>query len=994
MKKKIILFIVTVVTLIAFPKSNFSQTPDLGTVADFALFSTAGAVTSSSSPIHLTHITGNIGAAPASISGFGNVDGVLYQGGTEFEDASTDLLAAYDYLNDLTPTDALATPFGGGDILTPGVYNIENAAIWLTGDIILDAQNDPEAVFVFQLDGAFNTSTDAKVKLINGAQACNVFWKVEGAVSMAAGTYMAGSVIANNDFISMAAGDTLQGRALAINGAVSVNEVMAYIPLGCERPVLTGPPLPELNSVECYAIFSSDGPVQDDFETFVLGDVGTNLGSTLGYDPLKVTGTIHEIPDASTAECAADLGDIYNDINAMPYDIELMEPSLFGHNLVLTPHTYLMLSAVTFTDTLYLDAQGNPDATFVFKINGAFETSTFSRVVLINGAQAKNVYWKIDGAVEINDFSIFNGTFVSAGAIELFTGVVLNGRALTIVGAINTFSAEVNTPTGTTDSAGTIVGPDTVCQGQTDVIYSVSEIENATSYTWTLPPGTTITDGQDTDSITVDFDETAESGTWNITVQGSSVCGSGEVSLDFEVEVGESPVMDSVENQSICADDSTTTIVFSGGDIDTDYDWTNDNTSIGLAASGTGDINSFEGVNNGTDPEVAVITVIPSNSVCEGDSMSFTITVNNTPVVDSISDQTICSNEFTETVVFTGGSTSTTYDWTNDNTSIGLDSIGSGDINSFQGVNNDVDPQEAIITVTPSNDGCLGDSTSFSITVNNSPVADTISDQSICSNEFTETVVFTGGLEGTTYDWTNDNTSIGLDANGSGDIDPFEGINNGNEPEVAVITVTPSNDVCSGDSMSFTITVTNSPFIDFVPDQSVCSNEFTETIVFTGGPEGTIYNWTNSNPSIGLDSIGNGDIDSFQTVNETDNTVFATITVTADFNGCEGDSTTFSIDVINCYDFNIPEGFSPNGDNINDLFVIRGIEQFPDNSFLIFNRWGVKLFESSPYQNNWDGKASMGLTVGGDKLPVGTYFYILDLGEGSDAYTGTIYLNR
>lgn len=904
MKNKLKLLIIAFIAFLALPKLNLAQAPNLGTVADFALFSTAGAVTSSSTPLYLTHITGNIGAAPASISGFGNVDGVLYQGGTEFADASTDLVVAHSYLDGLTSTNVLTTPFGGGDILTPGVHSIVNAAIWLTGEIILDAQNDPNAVFVLQLDGAFNTSANAKVTLINQAQACNVFWKVEGAVTMGAGTYMAGTVIANNDFISMAAGDTLEGRALSINGAVSVNEALVYLPLGCGSPVLTGPPLPVLNSVECYSLFSSDGPVQDDFETFTLGDVGSNLGSALGYDPLKVTGTIHPIPDASTAQCATDLGVIYNDLNALPYDIELMEPTLFGHNLVLTPHTYLMLSAVTFTDTLYLDAQGNPDAVFVFKINGAFATSTFSQVVLINGTQAKNVYWKIDGAVEINDFSIFNGTFVSAGAINLFTGVVLNGRALTTVGALNTYSAEVNAPTGAAGVAGIINGSDTVCQGQTGVIYSVPTINNATSYTWTLPSGATISSGANTDSITVDFDPTAPAGSWIITVEGNSACGSGTISPDFEVEIVAPPTMDIVVDQSLCANDSTSIINFSSGSAGTTYEWINDNTSIGLAANGSGDINSFQVINNGTNPEVATITVIPSNNGCEGDSTTFLITVSSAIVIDAVVDQEICSNDSTILVVFTGGSVGTTYDWTNDNTLIGLTANGTGVINSFQGINNGTNPEVATITVIPSNNGCEGDSVTFQITVSNTPQIDPVMDQEICHNEYSSTIVFSGGSTNTSYDWINNNTSIGLAANGTGDINSFQGTNTSANPEEAVVTVTASN------------------------------------------------------------------------------------------NGCQGDSTTFNIVVNKCFDFNIPEGFSPNGDNINDFFVIRGIEQFPDNSFVVFNRWGAKLFEASPYQNNWDGKSTMGVVLGGEELPVGTYFYILDLGDGTDAYKGTIYLNR
>ncbi len=93
-------------------------------------------------------------------------------------------------------------------------------------------------------------------------------------------------------------------------------------------------------------------------------------------------------------------------------------------------------------------------------------------------------------------------------------------------------------------------------------------------------------------------------------------------------------------------------------------------------------------------------------------------------------------------------------------------------------------------------------------------------------------------------------------------------------------------------------------------------------------------------------------------------------------------------------DFFIPEGFSPNGDGINDVFFIRGIDNYTNNVFTVFNRWGDKVFAATNYQNTWDGKTSMGVRVGGDELPVGTYFYTLDLGDGSKIFKGTIYLNK
>jgi hypothetical protein len=155
-----------------------------------------------------------------------------------------------------------------------------------------------------------------------------------------------------------------------------------------------------------------------------------------------VTGILYPIPDGTTAQCSADLLRAYNYLNTIPDDIELLYPAQFGRNLVLTPHTYIMKAAATFTDSLYLNALGNPDAVFIIKINGALTTSTYSKVLLINSAQAKNVYWKIEGAVNINNYSVFCGTIIcnngALGAIN--TGVILNGKALLTTGALSTAS--------------------------------------------------------------------------------------------------------------------------------------------------------------------------------------------------------------------------------------------------------------------------------------------------------------------------------------------------------------------------------------------------------------------------------------------------------------------------------------------------------------------------------------------------------------------------
>jgi hypothetical protein len=406
----------------------------MGTAVNFVLFSSNGAVTNTGT----SHLTGDVGSNTTLSTGFGNVDGVMNDLNAASAQCKTDLLTAYNQLKADVPTFTHAPLLGNGDTLIPGVYSITGAST-LNLKLYLNAQGNANAVFVFQMSAPFSTNALSKIMLINGALACNVYWKVEGLVSMATGTSMKGTVIANNAAIKMTTGDTLEGRALSTAGAVSINGIFAYTPVGCGSPTLTGPTAPTLTASACYAIFSSNGSVTNTGITYVNGDIGTNVGLTTGYNPVDVNGTIHPSPDGSTAACAADLTTVYNYLNTLAYDIKLLYPAQFGNNLVLTPHTYLMGSAVTFTDTLYLNAESNANAVFVIQVNGALSTSTYCKVILINGAQAKNVYWLVKGAVNINNYSLFKGTIVcNNGAINLSTGVTLDGRALTTAGKFTT----------------------------------------------------------------------------------------------------------------------------------------------------------------------------------------------------------------------------------------------------------------------------------------------------------------------------------------------------------------------------------------------------------------------------------------------------------------------------------------------------------------------------------------------------------------------------
>jgi len=419
--------------LLMVPTGIFGNTINLGTAANFAVFSTNGSVSNTG----ISQITGNVGSNNGSSTAFGNVNGVMHDQDGASAQAAADLLIAYNQLNNAIPDYVPTSLLGNGVTLTAGTYAIEGASTLNLG-LTLDANGDPNATFIFQISGAFSANAESKIILKNGAQACNVFWKIEGMVSLAPGVSMKGSVIANNAAILLNTRDTIEGRVLSTTGAISIDGALIYTPLGCGSPYLTGPTAPNLKSTACFALFSANGPVNNTGISTLLGSVGTNLGFTTGFDSLLVSGSIHPIPDLVTATCAADLLEVYHYLNVLPNDIELLYPAQFGRNLVLTPHTYIMKAAAIFTDSLYLNAQGNADAVFVIKIDGALTTSTYSKVLLINGAQAKNVYWDVEGAVSINNYSVFCGTIVcNNGALgPINKGVTLNGRALTTTGAL------------------------------------------------------------------------------------------------------------------------------------------------------------------------------------------------------------------------------------------------------------------------------------------------------------------------------------------------------------------------------------------------------------------------------------------------------------------------------------------------------------------------------------------------------------------------------
>ncbi|MBC5994456.1 gliding motility-associated C-terminal domain-containing protein [Pontibacter sp. SD6] len=113
-----------------------------------------------------------------------------------------------------------------------------------------------------------------------------------------------------------------------------------------------------------------------------------------------------------------------------------------------------------------------------------------------------------------------------------------------------------------------------------------------------------------------------------------------------------------------------------------------------------------------------------------------------------------------------------------------------------------------------------------------------------------------------------------------------------------------------------------------------------------------------------------------------------TTTYTLVATSAEGCVSTDEVTVRVLQRLRIPNGISPNGDGINDVWLIKGVEDYPDITIDIYNRWGDKIYSTRGYTTPWDGTRS------GAPLPDGAYFYVIDTNKGRKAFTGSLTVLR
>ncbi len=217
---------------------------DLGTAANFAVLAGSGIVDSNPSVI-----IGDAGSSSTFTNGLTGVEvtGTNYTAASAVVDsAKDDLVTAYDAAALQTPI-TIPTELGGSTT-TPGVYNSASGEFGITGMVTLDAEGDPNAVFIFQAGSTLITASDSEVKLANGAQACNVFWQVTSSATLGTNSIFKGNILALAS-ITDNGGSTVEGRLLARNAAVTLNDTNVT-KATCAVPPPPPPPEPVVVNTE------------------------------------------------------------------------------------------------------------------------------------------------------------------------------------------------------------------------------------------------------------------------------------------------------------------------------------------------------------------------------------------------------------------------------------------------------------------------------------------------------------------------------------------------------------------------------------------------------------------------------------------------------------------------------------------------------------------------------------------------------------------------
>lgn len=616
--------------------------------------------------------------------------------------------------------------------------------------------------------------------------------------------------------------------------------------------------------------------------------------------------------------------------------------------------------------------------------NNASITLTTTGVGLVY--QWRNGLVNLTNSGNISGVNTATLNFTPAGLPDASTNynVVITGPCITSFTSSN-ISLSVNS----TQTITTTINNQTVCAGAT-VNFTVPTGAGLT-YQWrngtvNLVNGGNISGANSSSLIISGVTGTNASTAYNLVITGP--CATNYTSANVSLVVNAaSTITTSTSDQTACAGSAVTfSVPFNTG---LNYQWRKGTVNLTNGANISGVTTNSLTFNPVSITDASSNYNLMISGLCVTDYTSANIALNvitSATITTSISNQTACAGGAVS--LSASSITGLNYQWRNGTVNLTNGANVSGATSATLTLN-PVSFSDASSNYNLTISGlCAANYTSanISLLVNASPtITAAANDQTVCSGipvSFSVTAIGSG----ITYQWRNGTVDLINGGTISGansnklNIFPTK-VSDASTNYNVIVTA-----LCAANYTSSNITLVVNPS-SVTPVNSSFSVCVDKAITFTAQTiDAGTYIWTG--PNSYTSSEQNPVISPAAAADA------GTYSLTIVKANCLAGLETVTVDVDTCSEFLVPEGFSPNGDDINDFFVIRGIANFPNNKFMVFNRWGEKIFEANPYTNTWDGKATMGVRIAGNDLPVGTYFYVLDLGNGSRFMKGTIYLNR
>lgn len=524
--------------------------------------------------------------------------------------------------------------------------------------------------------------------------------------------------------------------------------------------------------------------------------------------------------------------------------------------------------------------------------------------------------------------------------------------------------------------AGNIQGPLTVCAGTSGLVYSVLPIGYASWYTWVLPPGFSIVSGEGTMSIVVDVSASAAGGI--MSVYGTNLCGQGQVSPPFQINVNQPATANAGPDQTTCTNQPYTVTGASAGNY----------SSVSWFTSGSGSLANNTTLSPTYTPapsETGVVLlslVAIGEAPCNSDTSTMQLTLAPKATASAGKDISSCGNR---PVTISGSNADhyTSLQWISSGNGT-FDNAAAVHPNYFPGTSDILNGQAILTLYAYSTPPCDPDSDILVLTLENGPSVTPGPDASICQG-MSYTVHGFGIANSSSFSWESDGKG---QLSNTGTLNPVYTAATGELGPVRVTLSAFGTSACSDSSVSchMQLIIYSAPGIKAGKEQTLKYDSSTVLGCETSGGSGSFtFEW--SPPALLVDHT----LQNPQTVNLIKDVLFI-VTATDRLTGCTAtDSTRIKVgpreDDEDC--IVIHNVITPNGDGLNDKLIIDCIEDFPENTLELFSRWGDPVNSFVNYNNKdvaWGGTTSKG-----EMLPDGTYFFILQLRNGKK-YTGWVFL--